>query len=154
MKPTAQKHLDAINAGRVFADNVAGLRKLINASERKARRWSIGATACAVSLDELAEIEEAIGERHPRVEGALHMTGRDILKNPRYAKRWGDHERAVIENFSHFRLVRFDRICTNGIHCVPVYAVHSRAGGVFYFRNIPWQSGGDGPEIVGEDYTA
>jgi len=150
---TAQKHLDATRSGTVTRGNVIGLRKLINASERKARGWSIGVTASAVSLDDLWTVEQALGENRPTVTGELDASGRKLLASPRYAKRFSEAQRDAIARIDHFRLVRFDRICADGTHCVPVYEVWARdAMGFLYnafaFRHVPWQSGGDEPEIV------
>lgn len=152
MNKTAQKHLDAIRAGAVAKTNVIGLRKLLNASVREATGWSISTTACVVDLDDLDTIVSAIGEHRPRVIGELHESGLAVLRNPRYAKRlqW---QRSFIGRIDHFRLVRFDGIGRREDHYVPVYSVHDAAGShLFTFRNIPWQSGGDGPEIQGGDF--
>lgn len=153
-------HLAAINAGTVTRANVNGIRRLINASERKAAGWSIGVTASAVDLDALYALEEALDDKRPRVTGELHDSGLKVLRNRRYAKRL-DGLADSIAAIDHFTLVRFDRIGRRGEHCVPVFAVWSRIpakgdaldGGTyraFTFRNVPWQSGGDGPELVSE----
>lgn len=34
------------------------------------------------------------------------------------------------------------------VHCVPVYQLYGAGMQSFTFRNIPWQSGGNGPEIM------
>jgi hypothetical protein len=152
MNKTAQKHLDAIRAGKVDRSNIIGLRKLINASERKAHGWSIGATASAVDIDDLDTIESAIDEFRPIVVGALHESGLALLRSKRYAKQlhW---LQSFIARIDHFRLVRFDRFNGNDWHSVPVYSVHDASGShLFTFRNIPWQSGGNGPEIQGRDF--
>lgn len=152
---TAQKHLDAIRSGTVDRSNVIGLRKLINASERKARGWYTGATASAVPLDDLWTLEDALDQHRPTVTGELDASGRKLLASPRYRKRFSEAQREAITRIDHFRLVRFDRIGLNGVHCVPVYEVWAPdargfMGYAFTFRNVPWQSGGDGPEIVPE----
>lgn len=149
MNKTAQKHLDAIRAGAIERTNVIGLRKLINASERKAQGWSIGVTASAVNMQDLDAIESAIAEHMPRVTGELHDTGIALLNSKRYARqlaRVGDK----VHQVAQFRLARFDRLGRFGVHSVPVYRACDSAGGyLFTFRNIPWQSGGNGPEILG-----
>jgi hypothetical protein len=53
----------------------------------------------------------------------------------------------VIATLHGFRLVRFDRIGRNGENCVPVYRAVGKSGS-FLFRNVAWQAGGDGPELV------
>ena len=157
MIKSAQKYLDAIKRGEVTRGNILGLRKLINASERKARGLPISATSAAVDMDELDTIESAIALHCPLVTGDLHESGLAVLRNPRYKNRLQDYvHEADIKNF---RLVRFDRIGRSGMNCVPVYQVWAAIPPkgdamdegsylAFNFRNIPWQSGGEGPEIL------
>jgi len=149
MTETAKRHLAAINAGEVNRTNIIGLRKLINASERKAQGWSIGVTASAIDMDSLDAIETAISERLPLVTGELVQTGIALLTNKRYARQLsyvGDK----VHQVAQFRLARFDRLGRYGVHSVPVYRAYDSTGGyLFTFRNIPWQSGGNGPEILG-----
>jgi hypothetical protein len=152
MNKTAQKHLDAIRAGVVERTNVIGLRKLINASERKYQGWGNGRTACAVGIDDLGLIEDALDDARPIVRGELHETGLALLRSKRYEKqlRW---QKLAIGRIHQFRLVRFDRLGRYQVHCVPVYRAEDAAGNhLFTFRNIPWQSGGNGPEIQGRDF--
>lgn len=152
MNRTAEKHLAAIRAGEVTRSNVIGLRKLINASERKEQGFSVSRTQCTVNWRDLQLIECAIDEHRPRVTGALHETGLALLNSPRYAKRL-EWQRSFIARIEAFRLVRFDRLGSLDLHCVPVYRCEDAAGNhLFTFRNIPWQSGGDGPEIQGRDF--
>lgn len=145
MNRTAQKHLDAIRAGEVTRTNVIGLRKLINAMERKARRYSVRSTQCTVEVADWHLIESELDKCRPIVRGELHESGLALLRSPRYAKRLASVQE-ILEHATHFRLLRFDRI--DNLHCVPVYQVCT-GGPSFVFRNIPWQSGGDGPEIQG-----
>jgi hypothetical protein len=149
MNKTAQKHLAAIQSGTIDRSNVIGLRKLINASERKYAGWSIGVTASAVDLDSLDAIESAIAEHLPRVTGELVETGIAQLQNKRYARQLANVAEHL-QDVAQFRLARFDRIGRNGVHSVPVYRAYDSTGGyLFTFRNIPWQSGGNGPEVIG-----
>ena len=162
MLRSAQNHLDAIERGKVERGNVIGLRKLINASERKARGWPTGATSAAISLDDLGTIESALARCCPVAVGELHEGGLAVLRNPKYKNQLADYADSIAA-IDHFRLVRFDRLGTNGVHSVPVYQVWGKIppkgdaldGGTylaFTFRNIPWQSGGNGPEIEGKDF--
>ena len=155
-----QRHLHAICDGKVTRTNVIGMRKLINTAEREMAGWSVPKSA--PDLQTVWDLETMLEGRFPRVEGELHDTGLKVLRNPRYAKRWTDWQSQAIDAADHFRLVRFDRIGRigrNGEYAVPVYALWSKIppkgdaldGGTyeaFWFRNIPWQSGGDGPEVV------
>lgn len=147
MNKTAQKHLNAIRSGFVDRSNVIGLRKLINASERKASGYPVSVTSCALDRHDLELIEDALNDCKPIVLGDLHDSGLALLRSPRYAKRLQDL-RGFIARIHVFRLVRFDRLGSRGLQCVPVYRCEDIEGShLFTFRNIPWQSGGNGPEI-------
>ena len=151
MNRTAQKHLDAIRAGEVTKTNVIGLRKLINATDRALSGYSTSVTACTVTFGELQEIRDALDEHRPRVTGALHDSGLALLKSPRYAKRMM-HQRALIDRIASFHLVRLDEFNGQGNY-VPIYQVRDASGSpLFTFRNISWQSGGNGPEIQGREF--
>ena len=107
-----------------------------------------------------APMLEMAHKYRPRVADELHEGGLKVLRNRRYAKRLEPFA-ASIAALDHFRLVGFEDISRrgDGTHNVPVYAAWSTIppkgdaldGGTyeaFRFRNVPWQSGGDGPEIV------
>jgi hypothetical protein len=153
MKQTSLKsiarHTAAVRSGRVEKTNIIGIRKAINAMEQGA--WP------AAMIDAQFELEQAIAECRPAVVGSLHDSGLKVLRNPRYAKRWNDAQRAIINYpLLQFRLIRFDRIGARGRYSVPVYqAIGDERMGSFAFRNIPWQTayfGGldDGPRVVPE----
>lgn len=155
-----QKHLDAIASGTVTKTNVIGIRKAINHIERLNAGWS--GNRSAATVDEVFAVEQALAEQRPRVGGELHDTGVKLLQSPRYRKRWQPWQSEAIAAIDHFRLVAYDRIGSRGQYSVPVYAVWAKIppkgdaldGGsyeAFRFRNIPWQSGGDGPEVVSAD---
>lgn len=152
MKQTSLKsiarHTAAINAGTVEKTNVIGIRKAINAMERNA--WNE-----PEMVDAQFELEQAIAERRPTVVGALHDSGVKVLRNPRYAKRWNERERGIIDRLHHFELVRFDRLGARGRYSVPVYRAVGVTGQGFAFRNVPWQTAyyaglDDGPRVVPE----
>jgi hypothetical protein len=147
MNRTAQKHLDAIRAGYVDQSNVIGLRKPLNATERTACGYSVGATSCTVSFDDLDTIVSELHRVRPVVAGALHDSGLALLRSPRYRKRL-EPWRSALERIAAFRLVDFEQF--DRWHHVPVFRCEDVDGNyLFTFRNIPWQSGGDGPEIIG-----
>lgn len=152
MNRTAEKHLAAILSGTVTRTNVIGLRKLINASERREQGLSVSLTQCAVDWRDLQLIERALDQHRPRVAGDLHETGLALVQSRRYAKRF-EAARLDVSRVAAFRLIRYDRLGSRDLHCVPVYRVEDSDGAhLFTFRNIPWQSGGDGPEIQGRDF--
>jgi len=152
-----QKHLKAITSGTVTKTNMIGIRKAINHIERLNNRWS--GNHIAATYDEVSAVEQALHDHRPRVIGELHDTGIKLLQSPRYRKRWQPWQKLAIDAIDHFRLARYDRIGQYGEYSVPVYEVWAKTppkGDVvdgssyqaFSFRNIPWQSGGNGPEIV------
>ena len=140
------KHLDDIKAGTVTKTNVIGIRKAINADERRARGYSVSSTCAKLSSSDVAALERALADHEPRVTGELHDSGLKLLRSPRYRKRL-ESVADIIEHLDSFHLVAFDRIGQAGLYSVPVYRARG-AGRSFLFRNIAWQSGGDGPEIV------
>jgi hypothetical protein len=139
MKQTSLKsiarHMAAVQSGKVEKTHIIGIRKAINELERNA--WNP-----APMIDAQFELERAIAERRPVVVGALHDSGLKVLRNPRYAKRWNDAQRAIINYpLLQFRLIRFDRVGNRGRYAMPVYlAVGDERMGSFAFRNIPWQT--------------
>jgi hypothetical protein len=148
MNRTYKKHMAAISNGIVDRENIIGIRKGINAMERRANGWSTSCTAPKWTFDEWDSLEDAIAQHRPRVVGVLHLSGLAILNSPRYAKRL-QCQQSFIARIDHFRLCEFARIGARGDHCVPVYeACDSSDSVMFRFQVVPWQSGGDGPEIV------
>ncbi len=143
------KHLKAIMAGEVTKSNVIGLRKAYNANARRERRLSTSRTCPKLSADELDAITIALRERQPTVTGELHESGLKLLQSRRYAKRLGD-----MSGVEEFRLAGFDWI--DDLHVCPIYYAIGKddrgfTGHILTFRNVAWQSGGNGPEIL-EDY--
>jgi hypothetical protein len=141
------RHLKAIYAGEVTKSNVIGIRKAINAFERRSECLSVSRTAPRLAGSEIAQIERALADREPLVVGELHDSGIKLLRSGRYAKRLAPVKAIIDHPGLHFRLVAFDRIGARGLHSVPVYRAHC-GGASFLFRNIAWQSGGDGPEVL------
>ena len=140
-------HIDAIQRGEVTKTTVRGLQRALNAQARKAAGYSMSATAPKVPDWQLWEALSLIDRDRPRIVGGLHDSGIMTLRNRRYAKRLADYA-DLIEWPSHFELWRFEPIGRWGQYHVPVYRLIGQNGGSFKFINIPWQSGGDGPEIV------
>lgn len=145
-----RKHLAAIQSGKIDRSTVIGLRKGINTRWRLNRGYSVGFTTPKPSSGEMAHLEDQISLRRPIVTGALHETGVKLLNARRYKKRL-QRIYPILDDLQYFRLIRFDRIGSNGQNCVPVYRAVDRKGRYFDFRNIPWQSGGQGPELLGGD---
>lgn len=153
---TLQKHVDAIHAGFVTRTNIIGIRKALNAYERRQSGCYISSTCPRASVYDIVELETAIQSCSPVVIGDMHDTGLKLLRNPRYKNRLAAYTDAIAALHS-FRLVRFELIGT--WQHVPVFQAWANIprkgdaldGGTylaFTFRNIPWQSGGNGPEIL------
>jgi hypothetical protein len=148
---TAEKHLAAINAGTVTKSNVIGIRKALNAAERRHAGYSVSRVAPNVTRDELFTIGQRLRMMEPRVTGDLRASGLKLLRDPRYAKRFDERQRGIIErDDAEFSLMRFDWI--DG-HAYPVYRIMAppgyherpnghgwRTGGSFLFRALPWQA--------------
>jgi hypothetical protein len=147
VSPTIKAHLDAIRAGAVTKTNVIGIRKAINHAERIANGWS--GNRSSATLDDVFELESAAETIKPVVHGELHASGLKLLEARRYRKRLKDAGvDYIIATLDNFRLIGFGRIGRRGEYAVPIYRATSVHGQSFDFQNIPWQSGGDGPEIL------
>lgn len=144
--------MDAIHAHEITKSNVIGIRKAINAAERRSRGWSTRNNPAPMTFEEWDALEAALASERPKVTGELHDSGLAVLRNPRYRKRWDDRQKAIIASLSHFWLVGFERIGSHNQYATPIYEAWGRNqwGSLdsFKFINIPWQSGGDGPEII------
>lgn len=142
------QHLAAIQSGRVTKSNVIGLRKAINADARRDMRLSVSSVAPKLCGAELAATLDALASNPPTVTGELHDSGLKLLRSPRYRKRLESVRDLIDAPHVRFDLVRFEHI--DSLHVVPVYRLVT-FGGSFTFRNVPWQSGGDGPEVLAVD---
>lgn len=138
MKPN--KHITAIGSGVVSKTNIIGLRKAFNANIRRQRGLSTSTTAPQMTATELDLVQRLLKELEPKVTGSLHASGLKLLRSKRCAKTV-----AGLPAVKQFRLVGFDYI--DDFHVTPVYRAVGKAGS-YTFRNIPWQSGGKGPEII------
>lgn len=143
MTRTIDKHLAAIRSGTVTQSNIIGLRKAINADERRRQGLSTSRTCPNVTSADVFEAIDAIRLHQPRADSALTESGKARLRDKRYAKRWNDSQRRTIETLTHFTLCGFTEFNRSAI---PIWRVHGTSGS-FRFINPSWQSGGDGPEI-------
>ncbi len=151
MSKAFETHKAAILAGEVSKTNVVGLRKHLNAYERKASGWSVSRTAPEMSFEDCEWLFTALADIKPRVVGKLHDTGKALLQNKRYRKQLASVA-DIVADLSHFKLVGFDATGRHGEAYTPVYRAYDTQGRSFPFRNIPWQSGGNGPEILSGNY--
>jgi hypothetical protein len=148
MEPAMKSsHMADIQTGAVTGTNIRGIRLAINANERRRLGLSTSRTSPRLTSEELDLIEAAIDRIVPQVVGALHDSGVAVLTSRRNRKQLEKVE-AIIKDLASIHLVRFDRIGTRGAYATPVYLVLDTEGRSFMFRNVPWQSGGNGPELV------
>lgn len=147
MDKTLQKHLDAIQSGTVDRTNVIGLRRAINKAEHQVRGYWTSRMEPKAKPSEVWEVESWLEREQPRVSGDLRTSGLAVLRNPRYARRLAPVQ-DIIDCLDHFELVRFDRLAPNGSGALPCYRAVGAHGRSFTFRNVPWQSGGDGPTVL------
>lgn len=146
-KSTFDAHLAAIISGQVTKTNVIGIRKALNAETRRASGWKVGRTSPNVTEAQFEALWDALREHKPIVIGELHKTGLTQIRNERYRRQL--HSVAdILPNVTRFRLVGFDAIGRRGECWVPVYRAETETGSGFRFVNVPWQSGGRGPELV------
>ncbi len=140
-------HLAAIQAGNVTKTNIIGIRKALNAMDRRSRGYSTGPTCPQLTFEECDEILGALYRHKPKVTGELHDSGIKVLRNRRYAKRLAPYAEIIASDDLAFKLIDFEDVARG--YYVPIYEAAS-AKGSFAFRNVAWQSGGDGPEIVAD----
>lgn len=145
---TLAKHIAAIKSGAVDRSTVTGLRKLLNASARAAAGWSTSATGgTVVSPDDVTALLDLLNVVKPSVIGELVDSGRAQLTNRRYAKQLSSMA-DIVADIQGFKLIGFEPYGTYLDHYTPVYRAYNLAGKSFPFINLPWQSGGHGPEIM------
>lgn len=146
---TYQKHLADIRTGTITKYNVIGIRKAINLRTRFTGGWSITRDARVWSAEEMDFLLRELSARKPHAAGELHITGLKLLRDTRYAKTFDADQRSIIESDGcHFRLTGFYPIGRHGENCVATYECCALNGRSFGFWNIPWQSGGKGPEVL------
>lgn len=142
MSKAIERHIAAIKSGKVDRTTVIGLRKAFNAHKRA---WQTR-TDPGMTDEEREAIETALVDHLPIVTGDLHESGMKLLRNPRYR-----HQLAkaadIIADAQGFKLVGFDDNTAHGTY-TPVYLVFNSKGESLSFRCVPWQAGGNGPELV------
>ena len=147
MTKALEAHRQAIAAGAVTKTTVIGLRRMLNKVERRNNPYVTDRSPLIPSADQTYELLDLLQERKPLVTGELHTSGLKQLQNKRYRRQLAAVA-DIVADIDHFRLVDFDQIGTLGQYSTPVYQACTADGRSFRFRNIPWQSGGNGPEIV------
>lgn len=146
--PAFKKHVAAIKAGEVNKGNIIGMRKLLNGAERRQAGWSNGASTPKGTVEQALKIQSLVRECKPEVDQGLFESGKAVLTNPRYRRRWSEHQRQVIAGLDSILLSDWHWL--GRFYACPVYMAIAKDGRYFIYRNVPWQSGGNGPETFGE----
>ncbi len=81
MNATLKKHLEAIKSGTITKTNIIGLRKAFNTNARLIRGYSCSITSPRVTINDVAEINQAIALNEPRVSRELDASGRKVLQD-------------------------------------------------------------------------
>lgn len=137
MNKTVQRHLDTIKTGVVTKSNVIGVRKILGAAWRHDRGYSVGVTSPVVDHTDRAVLMGALAQHKPLVDAALCESGKRVLSDRRYAKRWSEQQAAIVVGVDSFALVGFEEYAPGAF--VPIYMANSLAGG-FSFYHLPWQA--------------
>jgi hypothetical protein len=155
---TFKRHMAQLNTGYYPEGFIQGLRKAMHNRDRKAMGWSTSKSFSGMNSEELDQLLERVYSEEPVImpeqaaKGLAWLldkwktpTGKERKHNP-----FGAREINVLENFRRFRLVDFYD-AGNGYMSfyVPVYRVESITGNSFDYYAAAWQSGGNGPTIIG-----
>jgi hypothetical protein len=101
-----------------------------------------------MTSEELSAILDALARVRPVCKGDLHELGLKQMQNPRYSKQL----QGLGASVSSFRLVGFEGVKrgrANRCQYTPEFAAYDARGALlFYFINVAWQSGGNGPELT------
>lgn len=147
-KSSFDVHIAAALSGRVTKSNVIGTRKALNTAARRAGGGRVAKCAPVVTTEQFDALFTALGDCRPVIEGELHDSGIKQINNRRYRKQLGAVS-DLIPLITRFRLVDFYAAGRRGEYFVPVYRAETADGeSGFRFINIPWQSGGNGPEVL------
>jgi hypothetical protein len=144
MHKVAARHLAQIQTGRIDASTLRGLRKLVSGSLRKADGWSVGGGQAVAPLGDLWKVLDAITLHKPAATGELHDSGLEVMRNKRHRSSLPDFAPDVCG----FVLVNYELQGPRKTYFVPIWRATTADGRYFDFQNIPWQSGGNGPEVL------
>lgn len=147
MHKVAARHLAAIESGQVERGNLIGIRKLVSASMRAARGWSVGRGQAVAPVEDVESILSAILAHKPRAVGELHKGGLAVLANKRNRRNL-ERVADIVPDVVMFRLVDYELEGRAGGYFVPLWRAFTADGRFFDFYNVPWQSGGNGPEVL------
>ena len=139
-----ETHMKAIESGKLEKTNIIGIRKALNANLRRLQSWSTGCTSPNITDSQVMQLHDTIMCVKPIAIGEMHDSGVKQLQSKRYKNRWTDRQAAIIADIDRFQVLFFTELNN---HYYPVFLCTGKNGESFTFYNIPWQSGGNGPEI-------
>lgn len=154
MSKAFQAHLDAIAAGEVTKTNVIGLRKAMTLTAKADDgRWGLSASELKrIAAVDYVAVFGALRDKRPRVTGELHDSGVKQLQSRRYRKQLAGVA-DIIADLQSFHLIGFEMIGERAVYATPIYEARDSKCRAFAFINIPWQAGGNGPEIMSGPYV-
>lgn len=153
MHKVAARHLATIKGGTIDRGTVTGIRKMISASVRASMGWSVGGGQAKAPLEDVQAVLDAItAKRGPLAVGDLHKGGLAVLASKRNRKALADVA-DIAPDVVTFRLVDYELQGRAGEYFVPIWRAETSDGRRFDFLNIPWQSGGNGPEVFNIFYS-
>lgn len=91
-----QAHLKALAEKVVTKTNVIGIRKLLNSTSRMSRGWSVSGNPKGTP-QQADTLLSMLRHQVPIVEGELVESGKKLLRDKRYAKRWTAGQQMMID---------------------------------------------------------
>jgi hypothetical protein len=155
---TFKRHMAQLDTGYYPEGFIQGLRRAMHNRDRKSLGWSTSKSFSGMSSDEVDTLTSRISSEKPVITPEQSAKGLAWLmskwKTPRGQERkrnpFNVKQQQVLENFRRFRLIGFEDISGAMMALyVPIYRVESLAGNSFDYYAAAWQSGGNGPEIIG-----
>jgi hypothetical protein len=155
---TFKRHMAQLDTGYYPEGFIQGLRKAMHNRDRKSLGWSTSKSFSGMTSEEIDALLDRISFESPVITPEQAAKGLawllDKWKTPKGRERknnpFSSREISVLENFRRFRLVDFYNVSQAMMALyVPVYRVEAHDGSSFDYYAAAWQSGGNGPEIIG-----
>jgi hypothetical protein len=139
---TFRRYMAALATGSVGESFVRGLKKALNASDRRECGYSVSSTAPKITASELNAILASIANNPPRIEPVQEAKGLKWLRSRKVQRELGERERRIVAEFDHFTLSDMYDAGSNSVaFMIPVYTVHATDGYSFTYYAGSWQSG-------------
>ena len=151
MSKTFDAHIAAIRSGSITRTTVIGVRKAITACNKRRDGWGVSRTQADISPAQCDTACDELRRVRPVVCDELHESGLAQLRNRRY-RRQLEAVADIIADIQSFHLIGFELIGHRGVYATPIYEARDSQCRAFSFINIPWQAGGNGPEVLSGPY--